>query len=733
LCRAGFQGGWLAGKCAAPQSEAALVDSLLKRMTLEEKTGQLRQAGGQWSQTGPTVPTVTDAEIRAGRVGSLIGVFGAELTRETQRVAVEETRLGIPLLLAHDVIHGFRTIFPVSIGEASSWDPQAVEQAARIAAIEATAYGLNWTYAPMIDIARDPRWGRIVEGAGEDPHLGSVMAAARVRGFQGNSLAAHNTMLATAKHFVAYGAAEGGRDYNVADISERTLHEIYLPPFKAAVDAGVQSVMGAFNEVSGVPMHAHDLLIDELLRKQWGFDGVLVSDYTGIMELLRHGVAHDTAHASEISLEAGVDIDLMGTFFLKTLPELVRSGRVAEADLDEAVRRVLRAKYRLGLFEDPYRYSNKARQDTLSLHPAHVAFARELARKSIVLLKNENQLLPLSKNVRTVAVIGPLAADARSALGSWAAAGRAEDAVTPLDGIRRALPNAQVIYAPGAVLEGNDTTGFAAAMAAARRADVVIAVVGENHDMSAEARNRTSLDLPGNQLALLQRLHRLNKPIVGVLTNGRPLSISWMDANIPAIIETWYLGVQAGPAIADVLFGDYNPSGKLPVTFPRNVGQVPIYYNHKNTGRPPAEDQRYTSKYIDVPWTPLYAFGHGLSYTTFGYSAPRLSKAVIEPHETLNVEVTVTNTGTRAGAEVVQLYLRDEVGSFTRPVRELKGFRRVELAPGESRTVQFQLHPADLSMLGADLKPTVEPGYFTVWVGGSSATTNSVRFRVEDR
>ncbi|HEY0674502.1 MAG TPA: glycoside hydrolase family 3 N-terminal domain-containing protein [Longimicrobiales bacterium] len=724
----------LAGCAAVPPGdrESALVDALLARMTLEEKAGQLTQAGGEWSNTGPTVPAVTNADIRAGRIGSLIGVHGARVTREAQRVAVEESRLGIPLLLAHDVIHGFRTIFPVSIGEASSWNPAAVEKSARIAAIEATAHGLNWTYAPMVDIARDPRWGRIVEGAGEDPYLGSAMAAARVRGFQGTDLAAHNTMLATAKHFVAYGGAEAGRDYNVVDISERTLHEIYLPPFQAAVQAGAQSVMAAFNEVSGVPMHAHGALIDGLLRRQWGFDGVLVSDYTGIMELLHHGVAGDTAHAVQVALEAGVDVDLMASFYLKELPRLVRAGRVREADLNEAVRRVLRAKYRLGLFDDPYRYNDEARERALTLHPDHVAFARQLARESIVLLKNEGNALPLSRDLRAIAVIGPLANDARSALGSWAAAGRPEDAVTPLAGIRSAVPNARVIYAPGAVLEGNDTSGFAAALAAARQAEVIIAVVGEHHDMSAEARNRTSLELPGNQQLLLQRLHALGKPIVAVLTNGRPLSVSWLDANVPAILETWYLGVQAGPALADVLFGDYNPSGKLPVTFPRNVGQVPIYYNHKNTGRPPAEQERYTSKYIDVPWTPLYVFGHGLSYTTFRYSAPKLSRTTLRAHESLTVEVTVTNTGGRAGAEVVQLYLRDDVGSVTRPVKELRGFRKIELAAGEARAVQFQLTAQDLSMLDAALKRIVEPGSFTVWVGGSSATSNTAHFTVVD-
>jgi beta-glucosidase len=716
---------------ASAETEEAFVDSIVRLMTLEEKAGQLSQFPGGWSESGPTLPDSIAAAIRGGRLGSLIGLFGARVTREAQRVAVEQSRLRIPLLLAHDVIHGFRTIFPVPLAEASSWDVEAVERSARIAAIEASAHGINWTYAPMVDIARDPRWGRIVEGSGEDPYLGSQMAAARVRGFQGTDLSASNTMLATAKHFVAYGSAEGGRDYNVADISERTLHEIYLPPFQAAVDAGVGSVMASFNEIGGEPVHASARLINGLLRRSWGFDGVLVSDWTGVMELLRHGVAADTAHAAALGLNAGVDIDMSAGFYRAQLPELVRMGKVSQAVVDDAVRRVLRAKYRLGLFHDPYRYSDEQRQQAMTLHADHVAFARDIARKSIVLLKNE-RVLPLSRNVGTIAVIGPLATDTRSALGNWSAAGREEDVVTPLAGIQRAVPaTTRVLYAKGAVVEGNDTSGFAEAINVARNADVVVAVVGEHQDMSAEARNRTSLELPGTQLQLLQRLHALGKPIVAVLMNGRPLSIGWLADSVPGILETWFLGVQTGPAIAEVLFGDFNPSGKLPVTFPRNVGQVPIYYNHKNTGRPPLESDRYTSKYIDVPWTPQYVFGHGLSYTTFAYSAPRMNATTIRTTDSLSVEVTVTNTGTRAGTEVVQLYLRDDVASVTRPVRSLRGFRKVHLPAGASMPVRFWITPKDLTMLDADLMPVIEPGSFTVFVGGSSATTNSARFVVE--
>ncbi|HZB27002.1 MAG TPA: glycoside hydrolase family 3 N-terminal domain-containing protein, partial [Gemmatimonadales bacterium] len=605
------------------------VDSILALMTLEEKLGQLNQPTGPANETGPAARAGTVADIRAGRIGSFLGVYGAAYTREFQRVAVEESRLRIPLLFAHDVIHGFRTIFPVPLAEASSWDPVAVERSAHIAAIEGTAHGVHWTYAPMVDIGRDPRWGRVVEGSGEDPYLGSAMAAARVRGFQGadstgwseQRLASEETLLATAKHFVAYGAAEGGRDYNIADISPQTLHDIYLPPFRAAVDAGAQSVMAAFNEIAGVPMHAHRHLIRDVLRREWGFDGVLVSDYTGILELIPHGVAADSTAAGILGIRAGVDVDMVSTIYLNHLPRLVRQGVVPESLINQATRRVLKAKQLLGLFDDPYRYSDTVRERSRTLTASHLAHAREMARKSIVLLKNSGRTLPLSKRLRSVAVIGVLANDSASALGSWAAAGRPEDAVTVLEGIRRAVaPKTRVLYARGADVATEDTSGFAEAVRMARRADAVILVLGEDRDMSAEARNRSSLDLPGVQQQLAQRIAATRKPLAVVLMNGRPLSISWLDANVPAIMETWYLGVQMGPAVADVLFGDYNPGGKLPITVPRSVGQVPIYYNYKNTGRPSDEKEKYTSKYLDLPSTPLYPFGHGLSYTTFRYS-----------------------------------------------------------------------------------------------------------------
>jgi beta-glucosidase len=719
---------------AQPNASRAtrFVDSLVARMTLEEKLGQLTQLPGRWGDTGPRVSEGGEDEIRRGHVGSFLGVFGAAYTRQMQEIALQ-SRLKIPLLFAHDVIHGFRTIFPVSLAEAASWDPQAVERAARIAATEATAAGLHWTFAPMVDIARDARWGRIVEGAGEDPYLGSIMAGARVRGFQGTDLSASSTMLATAKHFVGYGAAEGGRDYNIADIPEVTLREIYLPPFHAAIDAGARSVMGAFNEIAGVPMHASERLIDGLLRTEWGWNGLLVSDWTGVLELIPHGVAADSAAAGALALRAGVDVDMVSRIYFRKLPPLVRSGRVALRDVDAAVRRVLHAKYELGLFADPYRYSDTARERRTLLAAEHREAARDLARKAIVLLKNEGQALPLSKSLGTIAVIGSLATDARSSIGNWSAAGRAEEGVTVLDGIRRAVSSAtRVVYARGADSATTDTSGFAEAVRMAREADAVVLVVGEHQEQSAEANNRAFLGLPGAQEGLVRAVQATGKPVVVVLMGGRPLAISSIAESAPAIMHAWYLGTEMGNAVADVVFGDANPSGKLPVTIPRTVGQLPLYYNHKNTGRPPVANQKYTSKYIDVSWTPLYPFGHGLSYTTFAYRNLKLSAATMRPGDTLVVSVDVVNTGNRAGDEVVQLYIRDEVGSVTRPVKELRGFRRITLRPGETQSVSFTLGAKDLAFYDRALDLIVEPGFFRVFVGTSSERVDEARFELVD-
>ena len=712
----------------------AFVDSILARMTLAEKVGQLTQQAGNWDATGPRVEPATEESVRRGDVGSFLSVYGATTTRRLQRVAVEESRLKIPLLFAQDVIHGFRTVFPVPLAEASSWDPQAVEAASRIAATEAAAYGIHWTFAPMVDVARDPRWGRVVEGAGEDPYLGSAMAAARVRGFQGRDLRAADAIAATAKHFAAYGAAEGGRDYDIADVPPRTLREVYLPPFHAAACAGAETFMAGFNEIDGVPAHASRWLLTDLLRGEWGFGGLVVSDWAGVQELIPHGVAADRREAARLGLRAGVDVDMVSEVYRRDLPSEIEAGRVPVAEVDEAVRRVLRLKHRLGLFADPYARSDTARQRAVPLTPAFRAAARELGRSSIVLLKNDGGALPLSRErVRTLAVIGPLATDRRSPLGSWAGAGREEDVVTVLDGIRRAAPATTVLHAAG-VRDVRDTAraGFAEAARIARRADAVVLVVGETESMSGEASSRASLDLPGAQRELVEAVRAAagEKPLVVVLMNGRPLALQWLHDQVPAIVESWYLGVEMGPAVADVLWGDVNPGGKLPVTFPRVTGQVPTYYARRNTGRPPVASEEYTSKYEDVPWTPLYPFGHGLSYTTFRYGTPRLSAARILPGDTLSVSVEVTNTGARAGVEVAQLYLQDRVASVTRPLMQLRGFRRLALQPGESRTATFAVTVDDLAFWGMEMERIAEPGTFMAYVGGSSAQVQGAAFEL---
>ncbi len=700
------------------------IDSLLARMTLEEKLGQLNQLSVDQQPTAEQL-----ALVRRGLVGSLFNLTGAAATRDAQRVAMTESRLRIPLIFGHDVIHGYRTIFPIPLGEAASWDPEAVEAAAHVAAKEAAGAGLHWTFAPMVDIARDPRWGRIAEGSGEDPYLGSAMAAARVRGFQGSDPRALDAVLATVKHFAAYGGAEGGRDYNTVDLSERTLREVYLPPYKAALDAGAGSVMTSFNEIGGIPSTASPWLMTSLLRREWGFRGFVVSDWTAVAELLNHGVAGSRAEAGKLALEAGVDMDMVSRIYLDDLPALVRAGRIPMAVVNEAVRRVLRGKAALGLFDDPYHGTTVERERSVLLAPEHRQLARRVAEESIVLLKNDGSLLPLGPRVRTVAVIGPLADDKVSALGSWPGRGDPRDAVTPLEGIKARAGNVSVLYAKGCGITDTATAGFADAVAAAKQADVAVLVLGEAGDMSGEAASRANIDLPGVQPQLLEAVNATGTPVVLVIMNGRPLTIPWAAEHVPAIVESWFLGGEDGPALAAVLFGDVSPSGKLPATFPRSVGQIPLYYNHKNTGRPTGPD-KYTSKYIDLPVTPLFPFGHGLSYTTFGYSDLRLGAPRITPTGTQRVSVTVTNTGMREGAEVVQLYVHDEVASVTRPVRALAGFRRVSLKPGEARTLDFQLTSKELGLYNKDMKFVVEPGKFRVFVGGSSVGGLEAEFEV---
>ena len=693
-----------------------LVDSLLSRMTLEEKLGQLH-LDSAFKQHASAAQL---GLVRRGLVGGFLNVIGKDQAREAQRVAVTESRLKIPLLLGLDVIHGYRTIFPIPLATASSWDPENVEAAERVAGREARADGINWTFAPMVDVARDPRWGRIAEGSGEDPYLGSVLAAARVRGFQ-------ESILATAKHFAAYGGAEAGREYNTVDVSDRTLREIYLPPFKAAVDAGVASIMSAFNEIGGVPSSGSPWLTDTLLRREWGFNGLVVSDWTSVLELIQHGVAGSQAEAGERALEAGVDMDMVSGIYVDSLAPLVRANRIPMAVVDSAVRRVLRAKVRLGLFTDPYR-------EAAAPPPAEArALARRVAQESIVLLKNDRGLLPLARDTKTIAVIGPLADNHLDPLGPWHTQGKAEDVVTVLSGIRSHVASGvDVLYAKGCGVEDSSTAGFADAVAAARRAGVAILVLGERQDMSGEAASRASPVLPGVQQQLLEAIQATGTPVVLVLMNGRPLILEWAAEHVPAIVETWFLGIEAGSAIGDVLFGLANPSGHLPITFPRDVGQIPIYYNHKNTGRPQvgSDTSKYHSRYIDVPNTPRWPFGFGLSYTTFSYKDLKLTSARVGQNDTLRASVTVTNTGQREGSTVVQLYVHDEVASVTRPVRELKAFKRVTLKAGESQTVDLRVAVRDLAFWGPERRFVVEPGTFQVFVGANSAEGLESRFEV---
>jgi len=715
---------------------ARIADSLLALMTLEEKLGQITQAPAGYGQTGPTVDAGGERDVRAGRVGSFLSLYGADVTRKMQRIAVEESRLHIPLVFGYDVIHGMRTIFPVPLAEAASFDSAAAARSARIAAVEGSAMGVHWTFAPMVDIARDARWGRIVEGSGEDPYLGGVMAVARVRGFQGDALRSPTSLLATVKHFAAYGAAEAGRDYNVASIGERQMWEVYLPPFEAAVRAGAGSLMASFNEIDGTPAHASHWLLTDVLRDRWKFAGLVVSDWTGVWELLSHFESRDSSAIARRALGAGVDMEMSSALYRTKLAAEVRAGRFPLSTIDEAVRRTLRIKVALGLFDDPYHGASTERERRELLAPAHRTAAREVARESIVLLTNRAvgsaPALPLRKDLRSLAVIGPLADDAKSAIGSWSGAGKPEDAVSVLAGLRRALPNARIVYARGAPVDTESTAGFAEAERAAREADAVLLVLGERGDMTGEASSRASVELPGSQLALAQAVVRAGagKPVVGVLMNGRPLAVPWLADSTSALVESWFLGVEHGNALADVLLGEVAPSGKLPVTIPRATGQLPIYYAHKNTGRPADPNQHYTSKYLDLPWTPLFAFGHGLSYTTFAYSNLAVSAPSIRAGDPATVTVTVRNSGSRAGTEVVQLYMRHDAPSVTRPVRELRGFQRVTLQPGESKSVRFTLAPADFALYDLDMRRAVEAGTYTLWAGGSSEATLEARLTI---
>lgn len=707
------------------------IDSVLALMTLDEKIGQMTLFTTDWGATGPTIREGYEEDIRQGRCGALFNSHTAAFTRRLQEIAVNESRLGIPLLFGYDVIHGYKTIFPIPLAESCSWDMEAIELAASIAAAEAAAAGLHWTFAPMVDITREPRWGRILEGAGEDPYLGSLIARARVRGFQGNNFDNVDKVMACVKHYAAYGAPIAGRDYNTVDMSERVFRDIYLPPYAAAVDEGAMTVMTAFNDYDGIPATANKWLLQDVLRKELGFDGFVVTDYTSINEMVNHGYAVDDAHAGELAVNAGVDMDMQGAVFSRFLKESVVSERVLEKTINTAVKRILEAKFALGLFEDPYRFSNEERERKVVMSESNLAAARDIARKSIVLLKNEKDILPLSKS-QSIALVGPLADEKIQLLGSWSGAGEGESCISVLEALteRSKRDGFRLTHAKGANLEGDDKTGFGNAMNIARNADVIIAVVGESKDMSGEAAARGDISLPGVQEDFVKDLVATGKPVIVVLMNGRPLTIPWLADNTDAIIEAWWLGTQAGPAIGDVLFGDYNPSGKLTITFPRHIGQVPVYYNQKSTGRPFDPNSKWNTKYLDMPNAPLYPFGYGLSYTTFTYDPISLDKTEFGMKDSINVSVKVTNSGSRSGEEIVQLYVRDITGSVTRPVKELKGFEKITLAPGESKKVTFKLKAGDLAFHTADMTFAAEPGNFWAMVGPDSERLQHKEFKL---
>jgi beta-glucosidase len=720
-------------------------------MTLEEKIGQLNLPSAGDFVTGQASNSDIAKKIEQGLVGGLFNIKSVSRIKEIQKVAVEKSRLKIPLIFGMDVIHGYQTEFPIPLALSSTWDMALIERTARIAAIEASADGINWTFSPMVDISRDPRWGRVAEGSGEDPFLGYHIAKAMVRGYQGDDLAANNTILSCVKHFALYGAAEAGRDYNTTDMSEMRMFNDYMLPYKGAVEAGVGSVMTSFNDVNGVPASGNKWLTTEVLRNQWGFGGFVVTDYTSINEMVAHGIG-DLQQVTAQALIAGVDMDMVGEGMLTTLQKSLQEGKVTQVQIDEACRRILKAKFQLGLFDDPYRYCNESRANEI-FTPENRAFAREAAAKSIVLLKNENNLLPLSKN-KSIALIGPLADAKENMVGTWAVATDFTKAISLREGLQNALGEKAIIhYAKGSNLSEDESfeqraTMFGKtlhrdsrttqellqeALRAAAKADVIVAALGEAAEMSGESSSRTNLEIPDTQKELLKALLKTGKPVVLVLFNGRPLSITWENANVPAIVNAWFGGTEAGNAVADVLFGDVNPSGKLTATFPQNVGQVPLYYAHKTTGRPLAEGkwfEKFKSNYLDVSNEPLYAFGYGLSYTTFSYGEVKLSSNSITQNDSLKISCTITNTGAREGEEIVQLYVQDVVGSVTRPVRELKGFEKIKLKAGESKEVTFTIGKQELSFYNQQLKFAAEPGAFKVFVGGDSNTKNGASFEL---
>jgi beta-glucosidase len=703
------------------------VNALLMQMTLEEKIGQLNQYTGDNTATGPiTINPNKQSEIKAGLIGSMLNILGTQYTRQYQELAMQ-SRLKIPLLFGQDVIHGYKTTFPIPLAEAASWDLDAMELSARIAATEAAASGIHWTFAPMVDISRDPRWGRVMEGAGEDTYLGSKIAYARVKGFQGN-LGDINSVMACVKHFAAYGAAVGGRDYNSVDMSERMLWETYLPPFKAALNAGAATFMNSFNDINGIPATGNKYLQRDILKGKWNFKGFVVSDWGSIGEMINHGYVKDSKEAALAAITAGSDMDMESNAYRYNLAQLVKEKKVSIALIDDAVKRILRKKFELGLFENPYKYSNPEREKAALNNLEHRKAAREVAAKSIVLLKNEKNILPISKQTKTIAFIGPLVKEHKQNMGFWSVELPEIDydkqIVSQWEGLQNKIGNtANLLYAKGCEIEGDNKDGFAEAIVVANQADVVILSIGERRDMSGEAKSRSNLRLPGVQEDLIKAIQATGKPVVVLINTGRPLIFNWTADNVPAILYTWWLGSEAGNAIADVLFGDYNPSGKLPMSFPREEGQIPIYYNHFNTGRPAPNEtaSNYVSAYTDIKNSPKFPFGYGLSYTSFEYSNLKLSQNKIKNTEKIAVLLNVTNSGKVAGEEVVQLYLRDKVGSVVRPIIELKDFQKIKLNAGETRTVRFSIDKEKLSFYNAALQWSAEPGDFDLMIGSSSA------------
>ncbi len=739
---------------AAQQTKMnSFVSSLMSKMTVDEKIGQLNLLTGGEATTGSVVSTDVVNKIKKGQVGGIFSMTSVARIRKTQELAITQTRLKIPIIFGMDVIHGYKTMFPIPLGLSCTWDMELIEASARIAATEATADGLNWTFSPMVDIARDPRWGRISEGSGEDPYLGAAIARAMVKGYQGADLSANNTLMACVKHFALYGAAEGGRDYNTTDMSRVRMYNEYLLPYKAAIDAGVGSIMTSFNEIDGIPASGNRWLLTDLLRKQWGFKGLVVSDYTSVNEMMDHGMG-DLQTCAALALTAGLDMDMVGEGFLTTLKKSLQEGKITHKSIDDACRKILEAKYKLGLFDDPYRYCDSSRAASEIFTAANLQKARETAAQSFVLLKNQDGLLPLKKT-GTIALVGPLADAKENMTGTWSVSADFSKAVSLLTGLQNAVGNtAKILYAKGSNLTEDslleqratmfgkslgrdqrpDSALLKEALAAAAQSDVIVAALGEAAEMSGESSSRTNIDIPQVQKKLLKALVETGKPVVLVLFTGRPLTLAWEQQHVPAILNVWFGGTEAGNAIADVVFGDVNPSGRLTTTFPQNIGQVPLYYNHKNTGRPLPEGQwfqKFRSNYLDVSNDPLYPFGYGLSYTTFSYSDVKLSNTALKAGQKITASVSVTNTGSKDGREVVQLYIRDMVGSITRPVKELKGFQKIELKAGGTKTVSFDITVNDLKFYNYDLKYAAEPGDFKIFIGANSRDVKEADFKLQ--